>query len=109
MSEPIHAYGAPLGGTVAEDIQKRIDLWLGDLILFAVDTGITIGMGHPWTPHKNPIIALIIETAVRRWYVEVDPSRDAEAAPETPPDWLRAYAERMVALGDAAPPEARHA
>lgn len=99
--------------TLQETIQQRVGRGWLDLLVTVFDAGVAYGSGQIWQPETGSASDLV-ETIKRQWHQECAAGeawveKPAAAAPEWLSESQRAYAERIAALGDAAPPEARHA
>lgn len=110
---------------IQDIINRRVETGLADLLLTIYDAGYCAGAGMAMElpiPMGMADLVLLVEArhkaevqALRGWCEEPRVLRDhlpaylaslpqqADATPEAP-DWLRAYAERQIALGDATPP-----
>lgn len=91
--------------TLRETIQARAGHGWIDLLVTVFDAGVAYGSGQPWQAETTSA-ADLISTIKAAWHTEnACGERWAESAASQPPDWLRAYAERVAALGDAQSPE----
>lgn len=77
-----------------------------DRLWAAYEAGFAAGScGHARIPDG---MRLLIANVIDDWFRRLEASRaayDARQAEQAPPDWLAAYAERVAAFGDSAPPE----
>lgn len=111
-----------MGTTIISDIiRERMERGLADLLLTVADHFYSLGAGLESEAATHPGLRDLLSTLEQRYQAEVaalrpraDPKRTRDeqtdyllglpnqANPE-PPDWLRAYAERVEALGDVTP------
>jgi hypothetical protein len=78
-----------------------------DRLRAAYEAGFSAGSGSPWMLGDDRELIALLDAVVDDWFRSLE-TRQAVHRIDFPllaPEWLRAYAERQIALGDATPPK----
>jgi hypothetical protein len=82
-----------------------------DRLRAAYEAGFRSGSGGAWMLGDDPTLIALMDAVADDWFGSLETRQAANRAqfPTLPhdrvPEWLRAYAERETAWGDATPPE----